>query len=558
MWNSSKPWTRRDFLRTSSTAALFAALPAHFGKHSDAGVHVFTPDEIARAETLAQPADVAVVRDLAMRAIDAARSAGATYADARVTRHVTQTYLGVGFYWDSETLGIGVRALVDGAWGFSASPYWELDEAAQLARDAVAQASVNARNGVHKTVDLGKYPVASGSWSTPLRIDPLQISIEEKQDFGVSFVGLVPTRLHNREISAGMDGMGFVREERAIATTDGSYFTQTLHQSGGGFTVTVRDTDPRHTDGRRVSVSGRGISAAGAGWERLLDAKLREQIPGLIAEAEELLTARRKPVEIGRYDLVCDATTIARLIDGTLGMASELDRALGYEANASGTSYLGPDPFQQLGRTLASSLLNVTGDRSLPMGLATVKWDDEGVEPEKYAIVANGVFNDYSTTREQAAWLAPWYQKQNRAVRSHGCAAASSALAISQSTTPNIVMQPGTEKVGFDELVAGTKTGLAVVGGDLTMDFQSRSGAGGGTIREIVDGKIGAVIEGAGYLFDSTQLWKNLRAIGGPQSMETIPASELKGEPAQRPLHTTSAVPGILKDMPVVDMRRKA
>lgn len=556
MWNGNKPSTRREFLRTSSTAALVAALPVQFNKYAGGGVHLFTADEIARAEALARPVDPIVARDLVMRAIDAARSAGATYADARVTRRVAQDYSKSSLVGDDERLAIGVRALVDGAWGFAASPYWELDEAAQLARDAVAQATVNARSGVRRAVELGKYPVASGSWSTPIRIDPFQIPIEEKQDFAASFSGLGPTRLHGRKVDLGIGFMSFVREERAVATTDGAYFTQTVHQSGGSFAVVVTDTSKRQSSA--VTASGRGISMAGAGWERILDARLRDQIPQLMAEAEELLTAPGKPVEIGRFNLVCDAATMAVLVDGTLGKATELDRVLGYEANAGGTSYLGPDPLDHLGATLGSPLLNVTANRSLPKGLATLKWDDEGVEPDEFALVSNGVLQDCSTTREQAAWLAPWYQKQNRATRSHGCAVAASALAIPQTGTPNIMMQPGTKDIGFDELVANTKTGLAVMRGYARLDFQSRTGQGSGLIREIVNGKLGAIIVGAGYLFDSTQLWKNLHTIGGASSVEAIPCSERKGEPAQSLSHTTSAVPGVLKDMPIVDMRRKA
>jgi len=350
--------------------------------------------------------------------------------------------------------------------------------------------------------------------------------------------------------------MEFTREERAVASTDGAYFTQTLHASEGNFRVDVDDTSPNHNGGS--AAFGRGITRAGAGWERLLDAKLREQIPGLIEEADELLVARRKPVEIGRYDMVCDAATMAYLIDSTLGRATELDRALGYEANAGGTSYLGPDPLSQLGETLGSNHLSVTGDRAQPMGLATVKWDDEGVEPERFPIVSKGVLQDYSTTREQAAWLAPWYQKQGRAVRSHGCASASSALAITQSATPNIAMAPGTDDLDFAELVASVKTGLAVIGGGATADFQSRTGMGGGLTREIVNGKMGAVVEGAGFPFDSTQIWKALRAVGGARSSELRPAKEVKGEPEQVLGHSVSAVPGILKDIPVVDARRKA
>jgi TldD protein len=297
---------------------------------------------------------------------------------------------------------------------------------------------------------------------------------------------------------------------------------------------------------------------AGAGWERILDAKLRDQSPGLIAEAEELLALPKKPVEVGRYDIVCDATTVADFVNSTLGMATELDRTLGYEANAGGTSYLGPDPFTHLGTSLGQALVNVHGDRSMSQGLATVKWDDEGVLPESFTLVEQGTLVDYQTTREQAAWLNRWYAQRNQPVRSHGCAAASSAIAITQEYTPNLTLTPGTDDIGFDELVANTKRGLAITGGGATMDFQSRGGTGIGMIREITNGKLGAIIVGAGFLFDSTELWKTLTALGGTSHREMIPAGEVKGEPAQSASHSVMAVPGSFKDMAIIDVRRKA
>jgi TldD protein len=346
--------------------------------------------------------------------------------------------------------------------------------------------------------------------------------------------------------------MSFVRDERTVATTEGAYFTQTLYHSGGTFRVTVE------IDRRKQSVHAKGIATAGAGWELMLDAKIREQIPGLIDEATALLRVPRKPVEVGVYDVVCDAETMAGFVDATLSDATQLDRALGYEANAGGTSYLGPDPFTFLGTTLGAPLLNVTGDRSMPRGLATIKWDDEGVEPDQFALITNGTLVDYQTTREQAAWLAPWYQKQHRPIRSHGCARAESALVVPLQCTPNLNLLPGTSNIGFADLVANTKRGLAVEVGGAETDFQSRSGIGGGRIREITNGKLGAIIEGGGFFFDSMQFWKKLQAIGGASSRAIVPSGGGKGQPLQSSGYSVSAVPALVKDMALVDLRRKA
>jgi TldD protein len=489
-----------------------------------------------------------------MRAIDAAKAAGATYAEARLTRTVIEQF-GRVLQKDEEELAIGVRALFERAWGFSSSPYWDLDEAAQLARDAVAQAKINGRLNTRvnaQMVEMGQYSTATGSWHTPIRIDPFQISLEEKTDFVRSFEGLVPKQFHGLKADCQFGGMGFKRQERAVATTEGAYFTQTLYEAGSQFLVIVGEGQ------HQEAAQGRGLTPSGAGWELMLDANLREQIPELLVEAEAALSIPRKQVDVGRYDVVCDAPTMASFVNGTLGSATELDRAMGYEANAGGVSYLGPDPFAHLGTAIGSSLLNITADRSMEKGLATVKWDDEGVMPDTFPIVQNGMLVDLSTVREHASWLGQWYTSRQQPVRSHGCAAASSAFDNVQSFTPNLTLTPGTEAIGFDDLVSNTQRGIAIIGGGTRMDFQSRGGTCVGVYREIIDGKLGARLVGAATLFDSTELWKKLMAVGGAASRNVSDAGEVKGQPGQSFARSIASVPGSLKQVAIIDIRRKS
>lgn len=553
-------WRRRDVLRAGAMATAAWVTPVRLWGGTTAHLRHASPRGVRRIMSYDYGlADSDAMRTLALRAVEAAKGAGATYADARITRTVTQSYVGAGLLSDSESLGIGVRALVNGAWGFAASPYWTVDEAATLARAAVAQAATNAKASAH-AVDLGTYPVASGSWSTPIRIDPFQISSEEKIDFVRSFEDSTATYTpYGRQYSAGMISMGFYRQERAIATTEGAYFTQVVHRSGGDFTLTAQNTDWRRPDSAPMvaQAMGTGVSEAGAGWERMVDAQLYDQVPHLIEQAEAQLATPHKAVQVGRYDLVCGAGTMASLVAATLGSATELDRVLGYEANATGTSYLGPDPLAQLGKTtLGTSLLTVTGDRSMDGGLATVKWDDEGVEPDTIPIVTQGVLTDYQTTREQAAWLTPWYTAQHRPVRSHGCAGSASALAFPMECTPNLTLAPGAHDIDLDALIADTKRGLLFDGG-ISTDYQSRSGYGIGTFREIVNGKLGAIVDSAAVVFDSSQIWKGLKAIGGPSSQARVAAAGAKGQPAQRYAYTVSAVPALLTNAAIIDLKRQ-
>jgi TldD protein len=236
------------------------------------------------------------------------------------------------------------------------------------------------------------------------------------------------------------------------------------------------------------------------------------------------------------------------LVHGTLGAATQLDRAMGYEANATGTSYLGPHPLDLLGHTtLGSSLLNVTADRSMPKGLATVKWDDEGVEPDTFSLVENGEFVDYQTSREFAPVLTPWYQQRGRPVRSHGCATAESALFAPTIQTPNLTLVPGTSNATFDDLVANTQKGVALTNFiRMNMDFQSRNGAIACRKVEIVNGKLGATLTGGYVMFDASTIWKGLYALGGAPSQVTGMGSSGKGQPPQSALASVTVVPGSL------------
>lgn len=500
------------------------------------------------------PVDPDTVRALALRAIDAARAAGADYADVKLTRTVEQTLDANTVNDQSETLAVGVRALAKGYWGFATSPFWTPDEVVKLATGAVQQAKTYAL-GVPKAVDLGHYPVATGIWTAPTRVDPFALSIEEKLDFMRSWITFANRSRRNVTADPGWVRMSFRRQERAVATTDGAYFTQTLFDTEGSFSITVQSADWRRPNS--VRVEARGLQATQKGWELFLDARLRDQLPEMIAKGEERLATRVKPLEIGRFTVVFDGATMARLLNATIGPATELDRAMGYMANTLGTSYLS-NPLEMLGSYhVGSSLVTVKGDRSLPGGLATVQWDDEGVVPDESTLVRNGILHDFQTTREMATWLAPWYRKQGRPVRSHGCAASNSAVDMTTLHIPNLTLAPASSGASWSELVSDIKRGVAVVEGDASADFQLRSGTGEGYLREIRNGKLGAAINGGGFLFDTASLWKNVVALGGARTAQSVPATDWKGQFGQVGRHTVTAVAGTITELAMVDLARR-
>jgi TldD protein len=496
-------------------------------------------------------------------------AAGASYADARVTRDVQQLYPFMGnrgnyFGADMELNGLGVRVLVDGTWGFAAAPRISRNRAVQLAKTAVAQAKGNAL-GAEQPVSLGRPSVARGQWVTPMRIDPFTISVEEKNDtIGAWIANAIR---HGTPIDTMFSRIHFARQERVLATSDGTLCSQRLYETGGDIIFTEL------TNSGRVSVSLDGLDSCGRGWELFEDAKIWDQIVHIRERmrAKLELTARTRPVLVGRYTIVCDGATMAALTDATLGVATQLDRALGYEANASGTSFL-DDPLNMLGSFQATSpLVTLTGNRSAPTQLGTVAWDDEGVVPKEAQFITNGVVTDFQTTREQAEWLAPYYAKANRPTGSHGYAAAERALKVTMQHAPNLAIVPSHSAISLDRLVSDVPDGILITEGLATTDMQARNGVLAGTMRQIKNGRVGRALSGGAILFNTLDFWKKLQTIGDASTVGLATVSQYpygtifpisldrtKGQPPQVTSRTITAPAATIINQAVVDVTRKA
>jgi TldD protein len=331
-----------------------------------------------------------------------------------------------------------------------------------------------------------------------------------------------------------------------------------------GDLVIVINLDSKHRPSAEMSIDC--VSPAGMGWElyaadsipRVRSHSLRDE---LLFRAEEARADGMLPVkalDVGRFDTVLDPISVANLIDGTLGHATELDRALGFEANAGGTSYLS-DPMGMLGTYQAGApMLSLTANRSEIGGAATTKWDDEGIAPDDFTIVKDGLLVDFQTTRESAGWLKDAYAKKGLPSKSHGCAAAPSAVDAQMQHVPNLAIAPGREAGDFDALVSGMADGVAIKQAGLDMDYQAGSGLGMGNVFEVKKGRRVAKYQSAGFLFRSTDLWKSLLTLAGDAELRRFGVSAQKGEPPQRCFHSVTAAPAIVKGLTLIDPMRKA
>jgi TldD protein len=492
----------------------------------------------AAADALVSPllspyhADVAGepnVKELALLALDAAKSAGAGYADVRFVRNrnqsVTTREHRVSGVADNETYGFGVRTLVDGSWGFAASRELTRDEVSRIARDAVAQARAN-RSALVRPVVLAPAPVvASGTWHSPIEIDPFGVAIEDKVGL---LLGANQAALAVKGARFVNSGMFFLREEKTFASTDGSFTVQTIHRTEPFVTVTAVGNGDFAT---RESVE---IAPRGLGYEHVRDAKLVENAPRWASEAVEKLAATS--VDVGRYDLVLHPSHLWLTIHESVAHPTELDRAMGYEANYAGTSFVAP-PEKVLGTLkYGSELMNIRGDRSQPGSLSACGWDDEGVKPEDFDIIRRGTFVDYHTTREQALWLDWYYKKTGQPTRSHGCSYAQSWSAVQFQRMPNVSLLPGDKDLDWNDLIAATDRGIAIIGdGSFSIDQQRYNAQFGGQVfYEIRNGKITGMLKDVAYQMRTPDFWGSLDMIGGPKSYHLGGAfSDAKGQPVQ-------------------------
>ena len=560
MTNDFQTLVRRDFLRTTAatTAAVVAVTPRFRHTH-----------QLRQVVAGAVPTGVTTLRDprvktLALQALDVARGAGASYADVRVTSTTERIYVDGPHSAPGEKvrLGFGVRVLVQGYWGWAATPYVLSAEATRVARTAVRLAQANAAGGRSRPVDLGQIPVVQdGEWTTPIHSDPLEVPVEEVMDWvrgtALSITDMTGDRSahgpHQDDPqdrwNGGGGGVHFFKQERVFASSEGSYLTQAVYVTSPGLSLTYRGV-----------VNPIPLPPAQAGWEYLTTLPLADIVAREIVriDAEKTDSLPIIPAaDIGRYDVVFSASAMGNLLNQTIGYATQLSRALGYEANGTGTSYLGPDPLQWLGKPVAAPLVTVTTDRSASKALATVKWDDEGVVPEDFTLIKDGVLVDYQTTREQAAWLAPWYARQGQPVRSHGCAETPTALSYTMQHTPNLTLQPGAAALGVAELVKDLTRGLLVETLHVDVDFQHLNGLGTSQRVFVVrNGKRVAQIDPrqkTTIMFRAPEFWKSVRALGGPASQLTLlPAESVLGFPPQATRCSIAAVPALVEQVAVV------
>ncbi|HEY9438661.1 MAG TPA: TldD/PmbA family protein [Streptomyces sp.] len=451
------------------------------------------------------------LRALADAALARARALGAEHADFRFERVRSASWRlrdarpsGTS---DSTDLGYAVRVVHGGAWGFAAGVDLTMDAAAAVASQAVAMARLSAgliaAAGSEERVELAGEPShGERTWVSAYDINPFDVPAEEKAALLAEWSG----RLLAADGVAHVDAsLMTVHENKFYADTAGTVTTQQRVRLHPQLTAVAVDSATGEFDSMRTIAPpvGRGWEyLTGTGWD--WDAEL-ERIPGLLAEK-----MRAPSVEPGTYDLVVDPSNLWLTIHESIGHATELDRALGYEAAYAGTSFA---TFDKLGKlAYGSPVMHVTGDRTTEHGLATVGYDDEGVEAQSWDLVRNGTLVGYQTDRRIAKLMGLG--------RSNGCAYADSPGHVPVQRMANVSLQPGPGGLSTEDLISGVERGIYVVGDrSWSIDMQrynfqftqQRAYA-------IRDGHLVGQIRDVAYQGTTPDFWGSMTAVGGLQT----------------------------------------
>jgi TldD protein len=454
-------------------------------------------------------------------ALSTARSGGASHAEIRVERTRARSVRirdrdleGSG---EELTAGLSVRVLRDGTWGFAATTACDPDSAQQAATEALEVARVSAALNTER-VELAPEPVHQGEWSSAYEINPFDVDPPAQVELLTNWTSRL---LDDSRVAHADAGLLAVQENKFYADLAGTTTTQQRVRIHPDATAVAVDADSGAFDTMRTVAppAGRGWEyALGTGWD--WDGEL-EQIPEFLAEKMAAPT-----LDSGLYDIVIDPTNLWLTIHESIGHATELDRALGYEAAYAGTSFA---TFDKLGSLVyGSPVMHVTGDRTVEHGLATVGFDDEGVEGQSWDLIRDGILVGYQLNRAMAA-------RQNLG-RSNGCAFADSPGHVPLQRMANVSLQPGPGAVSTEDLISAAGDGIYVVGDrSWSIDMQRYNFQfTGQRFYRIRSGRLAGQLRDVAYQGTTTDFWGSMEAVGAEGTYVLGGAFNCgKGQPAQ-------------------------
>jgi TldD protein len=462
------------------------------------------------------------------------RASGAAYGDIRLVSSSTQAITGedrrIANVRDSLDSGFGVRVLYEGAWGFAASAVLSQEEASRVAALAVKIAKSSA-SVAHVPVQPVPEPPHRATVRTDYRIDPFSVPLEEKTDL----LREIMERLHQKtDVVRSRVELWARRDRKLFVSTEGSHIQFDLLASHGNIAATAVYEG-------RFATRTYNTPHLRTGYELMLEADFLGEAPRVADQAAEKV--RAPAVEPGQYDLVLDPEHLSLTMHESCGHPSELDRALGYEANYAGTSFLTPD---KLGRfRYGSSHVNLVADNTEAQTLAATGYDDDGVECQRWDIIRGGIFVGYCTNREVAAKIGE--------SRSRGSNRADSWGSVPIVRIANIGLEPG--RATIDDLIADVKRGVYIEGHDSFSIDQRRYNFqfGGDAFWEIRNGRRTHMLRDVIYHGITPEFWGSCDGVANATSRRRFGFITCgKGQPTQSGWMTHAASPAVFRRVSVI------
>ena len=498
---------RRDFVGLTGLATGGLLLPSipGFGEG-------LTVDSLRLLDAADDPA---IKKRLSDAALNAAKSAGATYADVRIGRYLNQGVFTrekqVQNILSTESYGAGIRVIANGTWGFASTNIVTEAGLAKAAQLAVQIAKANSKVQKQPVQLAPQRGFGEVSWKAPIQQNAFAVPIKDKVDL-----------LLNANAKALENGASFVNsvlfqvnEQKYFASTDGSYIDQDVHRIWPTFSVTAIDRASGKFRTRQALSAPMGLGyeyltpkpedkiagPAGSdvfGYRNSYD--MLEDVVRATKQVKEKLTA--KSVAPGKYDLVLDPHHLGLTIHESVGHPLELDRVLGYEANYAGTSFATLE-WKAKNLPYGSKQVNIMADKLQPGSLGAVGYDDEGVRTKEWDLIKEGKLVNYQKIRDQAAIVGQ--------TESDGCCYSQSWRDVQFQRMPNVSLRPNTAKMSVDELVKGVDKGIYIAGnGSFSIDQQRYNFQFGGQVFYAIEkGKITGMLEDVAYQANTQEFWNS-------------------------------------------------
>jgi len=490
--------------------------------------------------------DSDLVASLTSAALERAEASGASEASVRVeeirAQYVALRDGALETTMDDTDLGMGVRVVHSGAPGFAATVDLRPEAAATLAEQAVDIAQVVATSRQFPYELVGEPGHGHIEWSSPFAIDPCEVPLAEKIELLAAWSQRLLSATGVSHVSARVLAVTEIKHYADLAGTTAAQRRVRIHPA---FEIVGLGNDGDFETMRTIAPPvGRGweyLHGDGWDWESEIS-----QLPEHLAEK-----LRSPTVRAGHYDLVVDPTNLWLTIHESIGHATELDRALGYEAAYAGTSFATPD---QLGTLkYGSSVMNVTGDRTVERGLASIAIDDDGVSTQSFDLIKEGVLVGYQLDRATAQVAG--YD------RSNGCAFADSPLHAPIQRMANVSLAPAPNGPSTEELIADVHDGFYVVGDkSWSIDMQRYNFQfTGQRFFRIENGVVTGQVRDAAYQATTTDFWGAMEAVGGPSTYVLAGAFNCgKGQPGQIAAVSHGAPSALVRNVNILNARAEA